>query len=233
MSSVTPGAESDSMRIDKLEKELATLAKRHRYFAMFGITFMMLAVIVFGGRALAIYQNRVLTESNEIVLRDRSGAARAHLAVDDDAVRFRMFDPKGKGRVVMTVTNEGVAAIGICGDNEKARVALGMSEDQSTVFLNDTNGKARIGMIIDKEGPTIGIGDENGKDRAKIVMVKDAAGLLIFDGSGKRRAELAVDKESAGFISTTPTRRSDSCCSPTRTHPSFDSRTQATRTALS
>lgn len=199
MSTVPPGAESDAARIDRLERELEAVARRHRYFAMFAITFMLLVLIAIGGRVLALQRGRLSTDTNELFVRDQNGTIRASLIADeDDAVRFRLYDPAGKPRVTMVVTKDGIAGLGVNDANANTRAAMGMSEDQSYMFLNDKNVKPRIGMTIDKDGPAIDLADEGGKNRVRLSLVKDAGGLLLFDGNGKRRAEMTVDKEPAG-----------------------------------
>lgn len=198
MSTVTPGAESDSARIDKLEKELAALTKRHRYLGMFSVTFMFLAVIALAGRALAFYQGRLYTEVNGLILRDSNGTARAILDTDDGAVKFGLSDPSGRRRVSMLVNKEGVAGIGVNDEQDHTRVAMGMSEDQPSVYLNDANGKVRVGLTISNEGPMLGLADDSGKSRVELLMAKDSGGLLLFDEKSKRRAELFVDKEAGG-----------------------------------
>lgn len=197
MSTVPPGAESDAARIDGLEKELAAVARRHRYFAMFAITFMLLVMIALGGRVLALQRGRLSTDTNELFVRDQNGSIRASLMVEDDGVRLRLFDQNGKSRVALVVTNEGVAGLGVNDTNANTRAAMGMIADQPYMFLNDNEGKPRIGLTTDKDGPTIDLA-EGGKSRARLASVKDVAGLLLFDGNGKRRAELTVDKEAAG-----------------------------------
>jgi hypothetical protein len=120
-------------------------------------------------------------EANGFVVRDRDGAVRGQLVVEDDGrVRFSLHDLTETRRVSVSVLSGGSPGLALTDREGQNRLAMGVANDGSSTLV---------------------FADRAGNPRAVLGLSSDeSAGLSIVDGGGVRRVELGVDSNGMATV---------------------------------
>jgi hypothetical protein len=77
------------------------------------------------------------------------------------AEEFRLVDPSGQARAVLTFSSDGQPFLHFKDKNDVARISIGISSETGT-SIRDVDGKTRVVLSVDDEGfPSLVVRDRN------------------------------------------------------------------------
>jgi hypothetical protein len=170
-------------RISGLETQNRALRRLTTILAgVVGVTFVFGVVHFLSPSALEFVRPNVgVIEANGFVLRDRDGAIRAQLLVEEDGrVRFGLHDLTETRRVSVSVLSGGSPGMALTDRDGQNRLAMGVANDgSSTLVFADRAGTPRTVLGL---------------------SAQESAGLSIVDARGVRRVELGVDSDGMATV---------------------------------
>ncbi|MFQ5656964.1 MAG: hypothetical protein ACE5G5_05440 [Candidatus Methylomirabilales bacterium] len=169
-------------RLDRQERR----DRRLKWIAGLGL-FAIAAVLI--GQATAGNGNlSKVVQSEQFLLRDGGGKARAWLNVSDGAVNLALADSNETRRAMLSVAADGTPGLGLYDKNERKRVTLGMKWD-GLPFLafHGTDEKVLAGLDVMSDGSlTLGLNDSNGAARVALATYSDGSPLIsLINGDGE------------------------------------------------
>jgi len=165
--------ESETSKIQILEKRLVKLERQNRRVKWMGILFIVLAVaVVCMGQTRP--KNRLI-EGEKFVLKDISGTRRAEL----------VMEPGGPGLVLYDADGNRIGRFGGTGEGNGAGLSL-----------QGASGASKVTLISLTDGPHMLMFDSRGKFRSELGATVKGPYLFLHDDSEKVRVALAVDGDS-------------------------------------
>jgi hypothetical protein len=147
----------------RLDRRLATLESQRGRLrwtvrlmgAAFVGTLIVLAIALRPSNAGGVLSTRSLS-TEEVVLRDVDGVARARLGTDPDGrAQFSLSDREGRGRIRLTVLADGSPGVTISDADARPRAVLGYLPDGTTsLVLADAQGTSRAVVGLEPDGST-------------------------------------------------------------------------------
>jgi hypothetical protein len=143
-------------RIERLERQNRRLK--------LGAALVLLGVVA----GVTMGQGRATShavESQQFVVKDTRGKARAVLGMSADGPGLNLYDPDGNARAGLAVAKDNTARLGFYDRAGKSRVMVDVMEDgTSTVGFYDRSGKAHAHLRVPTDGsPVLGFFDKDGR----------------------------------------------------------------------
>ena len=165
--------ESETSKIQILEKRLVKLERQNRRVKWMGILFIVLAVaVVCMGQTRP--KNRLI-EGEKFVLKDISGTRRAEL----------VMEPGGPGLVLYDADQNRIGRFGGTGEGHGAGLSL-----------QGARGESKVTLISLADGPHLLMFDARGKFRGEMAATVKGPYLFLYDDTEKVRAALAVEGDA-------------------------------------
>lgn len=120
-----------------------------------------------------------------------------------EAEKFVLRDAGGRKRAELAVPEEGSASLTFFGDQEKARMDVGLSEDGVALLsLSDKGGTTRASLFVSEEGSaTLGLGSAEGHILAILSVPENDLPYLRFSNrKGKARAWLKTTEAGVSYL---------------------------------
>jgi hypothetical protein len=188
--------------MDSINQDPATIMKRLEHLERENRCLKRLCLTAFLGIGAFMLMGQVLpstgkktVEAEAIHLRDSEGRGRVLMTVDDEGPSLRFFDKDGKGRLVIRTTQSQGPEVALYHNEGKARTVLSVNpEGIPSLFILDNEARSSASIAIDPQGGTaIRLLDAAFNARATLSMSSEGgAGLGLMDKNNKGGVLLGV-----------------------------------------
>lgn len=169
-------------RLDRQERR----DRRLKWIA--GLGFFGIAAVLMGQATAGNGNLSKVVQSEQFVLRDSGGKARAWLNVSNGTVNLALADSEETRRAMLSVAADGTPGLGLYDKNERKRAAFGVKFD-GLPFLSfhGTDEKILAGLDVMPDGSlTLGLNDRNGTARVALATYSDGSPVIsLVNGDGE------------------------------------------------